>query len=88
MSEERFPYVHDLTRLLTLVEQAGQTVPESVSQAAKLTRYAMATRYPGLTEPVSREEYEEAIAIAETVIRWAEEVMGTLASPSSEASGA
>lgn len=40
-----FPYVHDLARLLTLVEQTGQVVPELVKQAAKLSRCAVATRY-------------------------------------------
>lgn len=72
----RFPYVHDLADLLTRVEQAGQTIPEPVKQAARLTRYAVVTRYPGFTEPVSREEYEEAVAIAETVVHWAEGVIG------------
>ncbi len=72
----RFPYVHDLTELLTLIEHVGQTVPEGIKQAAKLTRYAVVTRYPGLAEPVSHEEYEEAVALAGEVIRWAEEVIG------------
>ena len=72
----KFPYVHDLAELLTLIKQAGRTVPESVRQAAKLTRYAVVTRYPGLAEPVSREEYEEAVSIAGTAIRWAESEIG------------
>jgi len=42
----------------------------------KLTRYAVVIRYPGFAEPVGHEEYEEAITIAETVIRWAERVIG------------
>jgi HEPN domain-containing protein len=71
----RFPYVHDLAELLTLVEQAGQAVPQSVKQAARLTRYAVVTRYPGFVEPVSREEYAEAVSIAQAVVRWAEGVI-------------
>ena len=77
----RFPYVHDLAELLTLVEQTGQSIPDSVKRAARLTRYAVIMRYPGLTEPVSRKEYEEAVRIAEAVVRWGEEVIST--SPSS-----
>lgn len=81
----RFPYVHDLAELLTLVEQAGQTIPEFVKQAARLTRYAVVTRYPGFAEPVSHEEYKEAMTIAEAVVRWAEGVLGVqLSSPSPE----
>jgi len=34
----KFPYVHDLVELFTLVDQVGQRVPQSVKQAAKLNR--------------------------------------------------
>jgi len=71
-----FPYVHDLARLLALAEEAGREVPVPVRQAARLTRYAVVTRYPGLSEPVVREEYEEAVSIASEVVRWAEEIIG------------
>lgn len=66
-----FPYVHDLTALLTLALDAGSAVPESVREAGRLTRYAVETRYPGLAEPVTREEYEQAVAIADAVVGWA-----------------
>ncbi len=67
-----FPYVHDLARLLSLLEEQGTALPEPVWQAARLTRYAVATRYPGITEPVTEEEYAAAVALAEQVVRWAE----------------
>jgi HEPN domain-containing protein len=67
----RFPYVHDLTALLGLVEQGGTAVPEAVREAGRLTRFAVVTRYPGIAEPVTQEEYERAVAIAEAVIDWA-----------------
>ena len=72
----RFPYVHDLSVLLDLVEQAGEKVPESIRQAAVLSDYAVATRYPGLAEPVTQPEYERAVTIAEEVVRWAQKVIG------------
>jgi HEPN domain-containing protein len=71
-----FPYVHDLVRLLTLVEGAGAEIPEEVRQAESLTRYAVVTRYPGLTEPVTEIHYQEAVANAEAVVRWAETMIG------------
>jgi len=80
-----FPYVHDLSRLLTLLEEAGQEIPETVKQAERLTRFAVFTRYPGISPPVTPGEYEEAVSIAEAVIRWAEEMIGASAGPSSEA---
>ena len=68
-----FPYIHDLARLLLILEARGEHVPHTIRQAAKLTQYAIHTRYPGLEEPVSQAEYQEAIAIAEAVVRWVEE---------------
>ena len=83
----RFPYTHDLAVLLSLLEQAEQTVPEQIRGAAQLSDYAVEARYPGLAEPVTREEYEEAVSIAEAVMRWAEEVIDTSPGPFSEDSG-
>ena len=70
-----FPYVHDLSLLLTRVEQAGQAVPEPVRAAAALTDYAVETRYPGPFEPVTQEEYEEAVRVAGEALARAQEVV-------------
>ena len=67
-----FPYVHDLGSLLSLLEETGETVPEAIRTAVSLTTYATATRYPNAGTPVTEQEYREAIAIAEAVVRWAE----------------
>ena len=42
---------------------------------ARLTSYAVETRYPGLAEPVTREEYETAVTLAEEVVRWVEKAL-------------
>jgi HEPN domain-containing protein len=70
-----FPYIHDLARLLSILEQAGEPIPEPVKKAAELTRYAVITRYPGLAEPVTESHYKEAVEIAETVLAWVEEAL-------------
>ncbi len=70
-----FPYTHDLTALLTLAQQQGFSVPREVAQAARLTRHAVIARYPGLGEPVTEEEYAEAVTIAEGVVKWAQSVV-------------
>jgi len=57
---------------LALVEQVGQEIPEPVRRAGSLSGYAVEARYPGLSEPVSREEYEEAVMVAQEVVRWAQ----------------
>jgi HEPN domain-containing protein len=38
-----FPYVHDLTELLTLLEGSGQRIPEPVRRVGNLTRFAVFT---------------------------------------------
>jgi len=68
-----FPYIHDLARLLTLLEEADEEIPGQVRKAAELTRYAVITRYPGLAEPVTESQYQEAVGIAEAVLAWVEQ---------------
>lgn len=68
-----YPYVHDLARLLSILEEAGQDIPEMVGKAEELTLYGVISRYPGVTRPVTVEEYREAVRIAEAVVRWAED---------------
>ena len=70
-----FPYVHDIAQLVTLLERAGQEIPGFVREAAQLTQFAVFSRYPGIAPPVKREEYDEAVAIAEQVVRWVEVII-------------
>ena len=69
-----FPYVHDLDRLLGLVEGTGVGIPEGARQAGKLSRYALFTRYPGFEE-VTEEHHRQAMEIATAVVKWAESVI-------------
>ena len=68
-----FPYVHNLALLLSILEESGVTIPNKVRRAARLAPFAVDLRYPGVAPPTSEEEYRDAVAIAEAVIRWAEE---------------
>ena len=70
-----FPYVHDIARLLALVEGAGQDVPESVWDADGLTPFAVITRYPDMAPPMDIAQYRELVAIAERVLAWAEGIV-------------
>ena len=67
-----FPYVHNLALLLSMLEENGEDVPDTIRRAGGLTPYAVATRYPGVDQPVSEEAYRDATEIAEAVIQWAE----------------
>jgi HEPN domain-containing protein len=71
----QFPYTHDLARLLSLAEQAGTEVPDDIKPAVALTEYAVATRYPSPSEPVSMDEYEEAVSLAAMVLTWAQRIV-------------
>jgi HEPN domain-containing protein len=66
-----FPFVHDLARLLTLLEESGLDVPQDVRAAETLTPYAAITCYPTLFEPVTDRQYREAVELAQGVIEWA-----------------
>lgn len=68
-----FPYVHDLARLRSLLDRAGEIVPLTPKDAVDLTTFAGRTRYPSDDEPVTAPEYGRAVAIAETVVAWADE---------------
>ena len=74
-----FPYVHDLAHLLTVLEKAGTQIPDSIRGVESLTRYAVITRYPGLAEPEAH--YDEALAFAEEVVRWAAQRIAPSESP-------
>ena len=45
--------------------------PTAVRKAAKLTPYALITRYPGIARPVNEGDRGEAVEIADAVVRWA-----------------
>jgi HEPN domain-containing protein len=67
----RFPFVHDLERLLELLERDGVYPPGPVHDAGRLTGYAVLTRYPH-DDAVTEDEFRQAMTIAEAVVRWAE----------------
>lgn len=70
---EVFPYAHDLTQLLTLLQTNGLKIPKYAWAADKLTRFAIETRYPSRNTvvPVTRREHRGAVRIAEAIVRWA-----------------
>src|SRR5438876_10381571 len=49
-----FPYTHDLSRLLALLERIGLKIPKQVRRARELTRFAVELRYPGFSGPISK----------------------------------
>lgn len=70
--EIKFRFVHDLAELLTLLDKNGIYLPEKIREAAELTDYSVEARYPGPFEPVTEIEFQSALKVAETVLKWAE----------------
>ena len=71
-----FPLVHDIEELLELAKQNGLALPREVSDAGTLTPYAVEARYPGRLEEITSSDVDEAIHLAEAVLRWAADVLG------------
>ncbi len=74
----QFRFVHDLAEHLTFLEQNGIHLPEEIRAAAALTDYSVEARYPGPFEPVTEEEFREALLLAEKVVLWAESQILTI----------
>ena len=70
-----FRFVHDIAELLTVLEQNGIKLPEKIRSAAELSDYAVEARYPGPMEPVTKDEYKEAVKVAELVVYWVEGII-------------
>ena len=73
--DKEFPWTHSIARLLELVSKAGIKIPAEVERVIDLTDYAVEARYPGEREPISEEEYEEALKLAEVVFDWVSKII-------------
>ena len=71
-----FRYTHDLDELITGLREKGLAVSPEVDEAVILTSFAAEARYPRLSEPVTLEEYQEALRHAKAVVSWAERQLG------------
>ncbi len=69
------PRTHYLERLLRLLPPDVARPPD-VLASVRLTQYAVETRYPGGDISVSEDDYQEALRLAEAVIRWATKIIG------------
>jgi HEPN domain-containing protein len=69
-----FPKTHNLDIILDLLP-ADVSLPPDDTLVGGLSQYAVMTRYPGMDEPVTKEEYREAIRLAVSVVKWAEDLL-------------
>ena len=66
------PRTHEIEFLLRLLEEKGVET-RGVSEAGKLTDYAVEARYPDLEEEPTVEEAAEALELARSVVEWVKE---------------
>jgi HEPN domain-containing protein len=76
-NDAAFPYVHDIGALLETLQRTGHAVPQDLWEADDLTRHAVESRYPGVGQPATEDEYRKAIALAERVLTWAEQLLAS-----------
>ena len=59
-----FRYVHDIEELLTGLKNQGLEIPNEIAESVILTSYASEARYPGVSEPVKKDDYLQAVQFA------------------------
>jgi len=73
----QFAFVHDIRFLLDGLVKTGLEVPEQVREAERLTVFATQMRYPGTSEFITEKLHERMLAIAETVVAWADSLVNS-----------
>ena len=69
-NEIKFRFVHDIGELINTLEKSKVFVPAEIKEAVILSGYAVETRYPFPSQPVSKDFYIEAVTISERVYNW------------------
>ncbi|MEW6286425.1 MAG: HEPN domain-containing protein [Chloroflexota bacterium] len=73
--ELEFPKTHSLVHLIDILAAGGVEIPETVRDADILTQYAVQSRYPSVTEDITKDEYRDALKLASKVVFWAEKAI-------------
>ena len=70
-----FPKTHDLMELIKRWTHLGEIWPVELAETKTLNPYAFETRYPGYIYQINSAEVRSAIATAEQVLAWAENII-------------
>lgn len=73
----QFAFVHDIRFLLDGLAKTGLNVPEEVREAERLTVFATQMRYPGASDSITEDRHSRLLAIAETVVAWADSIVNS-----------
>ena len=67
-------FTHNIEILLNELKKYA-AIPKEITETAKLTIYAVHTRYPGEYDDVTKEEYEKSVEIAKACLDWVEKII-------------
>jgi len=67
-------FTHNIEILLNVLKKFTN-LPKEIMESAKLTIYAVQTRYPGEYDEITKEEYEKSIEIAKACLDWVEKTI-------------
>ena len=70
INEIKFRFVHDIGELINTLGKNQVSVPAEIKESVILSEYAVETRYPFPSQPVSEDDYVEAVTISEKVYNW------------------
>ncbi len=65
--------MHDIGELINTLEKNQVSIPAEINESVILSEYAVETRYPFPSQPVSKDDYVEAVTISEKVYDWVAE---------------
>lgn len=71
----RYPFTHDIDRLVELAQADGLVLSASLREAGQLTPWALAHRYESAPSPGA--ERKDMLALASEAVSWARRLMGT-----------
>ncbi len=80
-----FPKTHDITELVALLP-SDIDIGLTPDDQDLLSDYAMTTRYPGDVDPLTREDADHAVALAQAALTSARSIVSDLVSPAANAS--
>lgn len=72
--DQDFPKTHNIQILLSQLSFFIE-IPDQVMRAETLTDYAVTTRYPGIYEKISEDEYKNVIRLSSELMNWAEAII-------------
>ena len=71
----RFPYTHQIGRLVKLVHDSEIPCPAELDNADDLSDYGVEARYPANSEWATEEDYDDAVRLAAAVVGRAERLL-------------